>query len=45
MHRDIKPDNIMIRSNDNFNHICVTDFGFAKFFDLDKKEEEDFCGT
>ena len=32
MHRDIKPDNIMIK-NKNSNEIVLTDFGLATFED------------
>lgn len=44
MHRDLKPDNIMIKNSDNLDRVCLTDFGFATFFDFDKKEKF-YCGS
>lgn len=40
-HRDIKPDNIFI---DQYNHIKLADFGFAKQFDDENKSTEK-CGS
>ena len=39
VHRDIKPENILIEDVDNLE-IKVTDFGFATFFDSEKKLDE-----
>jgi serine/threonine protein kinase len=36
IHRDIKPDNLMICKHDNFNTIYLIDFGLAKMFIDDK---------
>ncbi|KAF8155737.1 kinase-like domain-containing protein [Crassisporium funariophilum] len=30
VHRDIKPQNILARDNQNFSHICLIDFGLAR---------------
>ena len=44
MHRDLKPDNIMIKNSENYDRICLADFGFSTFFDLTKKESAT-CGS
>jgi calcium-dependent protein kinase len=46
MHRDIKPDNIMIRSKDSID-IVITDFGLAQQTDILPGQSYLFpkCGT
>ena len=37
MHRDMKPENILMMSKDNKNlEVKITDFGFSSFFDPDE---------
>ena len=45
MHRDIKPENIMFKeNNDDWENLCIIDFGLADFFDK-KKYLFSRCGT
>jgi serine/threonine protein kinase len=41
LHRDLKPDNILILNNE----IKIADFGFAKIFDNNNSMLNTFCGT
>ncbi|KAI9730165.1 MAG: hypothetical protein M1818_008259 [Claussenomyces sp. TS43310] len=43
-HRDVKPDNILIHSNDPF-HVKLTDFGLSKMIENDDTNLRTFCGT
>lgn len=44
MHRDLKPDNIMIKNQNNLDRVCLIDFGFATFFNLSQKQKH-ICGS
>ena len=44
MHRDIKPDNILISDRRNSSSIKLIDFGLSAQYFEDNKET-DFCGT
>ena len=35
MHRDVKPENLMLRKKNNLEEICLIDFGLSTFIDLD----------
>ena len=35
MHRDLKPDNIMVRSKSDIFDVCIVDFGLAEFINAD----------
>lgn len=35
IHRDLKPDNIMNKNEDDYDRVCLTDFGFSIFIDYD----------
>lgn len=43
-HRDVKPDNILISSQQPF-HVKLTDFGLSKMVDNDQTFLRTFCGT
>lgn len=45
IYRDLKPENILIHRD---GHVCLTDFGLAKYSDdepVDEKASHTFCGT
>ena len=44
VHRDIKPDNILVGETKNENYIKLIDFGLSAQYFEDHKET-DFCGT
>ena len=44
MHRDLKPQNIIMRNNKNIEEIAIIDFGLASFVDVDQYLYER-CGT
>jgi serine/threonine protein kinase len=44
MHRDIKPQNLMLRDKKVLHDICIIDFGLSTFADVEKPLFER-CGT
>ncbi|CAB9530667.1 MAP kinase-activated protein kinase 2 (Fragment) [Seminavis robusta] len=44
VHRDIKPDNILLEQTKDVNHVKLIDFGFAKVF-KDGEEMTEWVGT
>ena len=45
IHRDIKAQNILIRSKDNILDLVYSDFGLADFYNKDGKYQTKYCGT
>lgn len=35
MHRDLKPENIIFRRYNNFDQLCLADFGLAEIYSDD----------
>lgn len=44
-HRDIKKCNLMLRTQDNFNSLCLIDFGLAEKANDDNNYLFKYCGT
>ncbi|CAD8158685.1 unnamed protein product [Paramecium octaurelia] len=44
-HRDIKKCNLMLRAQDNFNSVCLIDFGLAEKANDDNNYLFKYCGT
>ena len=44
MHRDIKPNNLMLKDRTKIHNICLIDFGLSTFVNIDKYTYS-FCGT
>ncbi|CAD8153055.1 unnamed protein product [Paramecium pentaurelia] len=44
-HRDIKKCNLMLRTQDNFNSLCIIDFGLAEKANDDNNYLFKYCGT
>ncbi len=36
MHRDVKPENLMLRRKNNMEEICLIDFGLSTFINVDE---------
>jgi serine/threonine protein kinase len=47
MHRDIKPDNIMISFNDNIGNstVSIIDVGMGKITSVEARDDHTKCGT
>ena len=44
-HRDIKPDNIFLRHEDDLESICLGDFGLAEYYQPEGNYILKRCGT
>jgi len=44
-HRDVKPENILLRTKDDNTDVLLTDFGLAKFTAVGPQACQTFCGT
>ena len=44
MHRDVKPDNILVHKVNNNVHLKICDFGLSEFFTANQKFDQE-CGT
>lgn len=45
IHRDIKADNLLLRSSDNDIDVCIADFGLADYFNEECEYVFKRCGT
>lgn len=45
LHRDVKPENLILRSRSNDYEICLADFGLADYFDPKGEYMFKRCGT